>query len=41
MISRNEKIEPPSDDKRWRIVQATMQRNGFTLTSERSENYNY
>lgn len=30
MISRNEKIEPPSDDKRWRIVQATMQRNGFT-----------
>ena len=29
MISRNEKIEPPSDDKRWRIVQATMQRNGF------------
>lgn len=30
MISRNEKIEPPSDDKRWRIVQATMQRNGFS-----------
>lgn len=29
MISRNDKIEPPSDDKRWRIVQATMQRNGF------------
>jgi len=29
MNSRNEKIEPPSDDKRWRIVQATMQRNGF------------
>lgn len=30
MTPRNEKIEPPSDDKRWRIVQATMQRNGFT-----------
>ncbi len=29
MIPRNDKIEPPSDDKRWRIVQATMQRNGF------------
>ena len=29
MSSRNDKIEPPSDDKRWRIVQATMQRNGF------------
>ncbi|MCA9960616.1 MAG: bidirectional hydrogenase complex protein HoxE [Anaerolineales bacterium] len=25
----HEKIEPPSDDKRWRIVQATMRRNGF------------
>lgn len=24
-----QKIEPPSDDKRWRIVQATMRRNGF------------
>lgn len=22
-------IDPPSDDKRWRIVQATMRRNGF------------
>lgn len=22
-------LEPPSDDKRWRIVQATMRRNGF------------
>ena len=29
MPLRNEKVEPPSDDKRWRIVQATMQRNGF------------
>ncbi len=29
MPSRNEKVDPPSDDKRWRIVQATMQRNGF------------
>lgn len=29
MTPRNEKMEPPSDDKRWRIVQATMQRNGF------------
>jgi bidirectional [NiFe] hydrogenase diaphorase subunit len=23
------KIEPPSDDKRWRVVEATMRRNGF------------
>ncbi len=29
MAPRNDKLEPPSDDKRWRIVQATMQRNGF------------
>ena len=29
MTPRNEKLEPPSDDKRWRIVQATMQRNGY------------
>lgn len=29
MTPRTEKLEPPSDDKRWRIVQATMQRNGF------------
>ncbi len=29
MPLRNEKVDPPSDDKRWRIVQATMQRNGF------------
>ena len=29
MLPRIEKVEPPSDDKRWRIVQATMQRNGY------------
>jgi bidirectional [NiFe] hydrogenase diaphorase subunit len=29
MTTRGEKVEAPSDDKRWRIVQATMQRNGF------------
>lgn len=29
MTVKNEKVEPPSEDKRWRIVQATMQRNGF------------
>jgi bidirectional [NiFe] hydrogenase diaphorase subunit len=29
MTLRNEKLEPPSDDKRWRIVQTTMQRNGY------------
>lgn len=29
MSPRDEKVDPPSDDKRWRIVQATMQRNGF------------
>ena len=28
-----EKIEPPSDDKRWRIVKATMCRNGFARHS--------
>jgi bidirectional [NiFe] hydrogenase diaphorase subunit len=26
-------IDPPSDDKRWRIVQATMRRNGFARHS--------
>lgn len=26
---RTEKVEPPSDDKRWRLVQATMRRNGY------------
>lgn len=29
MYPRIGKAEPPSDDKRWRIVQATMQRNGY------------
>lgn len=29
MLPRTEKVEPPSDDKRWRLVQATMQRNGY------------
>lgn len=29
----NEKIAPPNDDKRWRIVQATMRRNGFARHS--------
>ena len=24
------KVEPPSDDKRWKIIQSTMRRNGFT-----------
>jgi bidirectional [NiFe] hydrogenase diaphorase subunit len=28
MFPSSEKIEPPSDDKRWRIVKAAMQRNG-------------
>ena len=27
---RAPKVEPPSDDKRWRIVQGTMRRNGFS-----------
>lgn len=29
----HEKVAPPSDDKRWRIVQATMRRNGFARHS--------
>ncbi len=29
MSIRMRKVEAPSDDKRWRIVQATMQRNGY------------
>lgn len=29
----HEKIEAPSEDKRWRIVQATMRRNGFARHS--------
>lgn len=32
MISR-EKLDPPNDDKRWRIVKATMRRNGFARHS--------
>lgn len=32
MVSR-ENLDPPSDDKRWRIVQATMRRNGFARHS--------
>ena len=27
---RAPKVDPPSDDKRWRIVQGTMRRNGFS-----------
>jgi bidirectional [NiFe] hydrogenase diaphorase subunit len=27
---RAPKVEPPSEDKRWRIVQGTMRRNGFS-----------
>lgn len=26
---QQEKVDPPSEDKRWRIVQATMRRNGY------------
>jgi bidirectional [NiFe] hydrogenase diaphorase subunit len=29
MLPNVRKIEPPSEDKRWRIVEATMRRNGF------------
>ena len=29
MAVKQKTVEPPSDDKRWRIVQATMRRNGF------------
>ncbi len=28
-IPRTAAVDPPSDDKRWRIVQAAMRRNGF------------
>ena len=28
MIAQAEKITPPSDDKRWRVVETTMRRNG-------------
>jgi len=30
MIAPAKKIEPPSDDKRWKIVDATMRRNGYS-----------
>ena len=29
MLANPKQIEPPTDDKRWRFVQATMRRNGF------------
>jgi bidirectional [NiFe] hydrogenase diaphorase subunit len=29
MIATKEKVTPPSDDKRWKIVDATMRRNGY------------
>ncbi len=29
MIASKEKMPPPSDDKRWKIVDATMRRNGY------------
>jgi len=29
MIASNPKYPPPSDDKRWKIVEATMRRNGY------------
>lgn len=29
MLLRTQKVETPTDDKRWRIVQATMRRNGY------------
>ena len=28
-MSQTAVVEPPSEDKRWKIVQATMRRNGF------------
>ncbi len=33
MVSKTRQVEPPSDDKRWRIVQGTMRRNGFARNS--------
>jgi bidirectional [NiFe] hydrogenase diaphorase subunit len=30
MLSRRQKVEPPTDDKRWRVVDATMRRNGYS-----------
>ncbi len=29
MLIRQKKVDPPSEDVRWRIVQATMRRNGY------------
>jgi bidirectional [NiFe] hydrogenase diaphorase subunit len=29
MLANPKQLNPPSEDKRWRIVQATMRRNGF------------
>ena len=29
MLPKGKTIEPPSDDKRWRIIEASMRRNGF------------
>lgn len=29
MLQKSRKVELPSDDKRWRIVQGTMRRNGY------------
>jgi len=29
MIATTEKLTPPTDDKRWKIVNATMRRNGY------------
>ncbi|PID86694.1 MAG: hydrogenase HoxE [Chloroflexi bacterium] len=33
MLKKSRKVEPPSDDKRWRIVQGTMRRNGYARHS--------
>ena len=30
MSLRMQKVDVPNDDKRWRIVQAAMRRNGFS-----------
>lgn len=30
MLNRGPKVEPPTDDKRWRVVDATMRRNGYS-----------
>ncbi len=33
MLQKSRKVELPSDDKRWRIVQGTMRRNGYARHS--------